>query len=528
MSTTNPTGAAAPAPAEQLLRDRARAILLVAIVALATFAYRELIGWNPGRSLAEEAPDLFVASNTSPLFIGGLSVLFLYLRFGRLRRAARASTPNAWGWALLLPALGLYIWGLYTDAPDLLLLSFIPGTLGASLVLVGAPFTRVLLLPVLFLIFAYPVPAVLANQQVYAFQSGTASLSTWVLQLLGFDATLEGDLIYTRGGVFEVIETCSGLRITETLTASAFAYSELIGTRRLHTAILVVLAPILGFLLNTVRVLLIIFNPLADPAADHTLQGIVVIVAGVISFALIERVLKAVLPASDAWPRARRALPHPRPALAGAWSVLVLVAVMGGASLWLPRWQPSQHPRQWQITMPPDWNGWQARKLERDDNFLGSVFFARWVGRRYEKNDLFVDTFMAKDDRLKRDRSIVSPKTALPGGGWMIQESRTTHVDWAPLAVEEIVATRRGQRVLIYHWREGMRPFRRESLRALLALESSFLRDPGELRVFRVSTPLSSRPGGLERARARLDEFAPAVRGSIELSSRSDSAPATS
>jgi hypothetical protein len=84
--------------------------------------------------------------------------------------------------------------------------------------------------------------------------------------------------------------------------------------------------------------------------------------------------------------------------------------------------------------------------------------------------------------------------------------------------VEEIVARRRSDRALIYHWREGSRGVPREALRSLLALDTSGLRESGELRVFRVSTRLSDGEEGLGEARWRLEKFAPTVRESIRAS----------
>jgi exosortase len=504
-----------------------RSTLFAAVLLIAGIAYRELIGWDPGRDLAEEGTTLFVPSNTSPAFILGLSALFLYQRIDRLRRATSFASPSGWGWTLLAVAIPIYLWSIYTGATDLLLISLIPGVLGGAALLAGWSLARALLLPVAFLIFAYPIPAVLTNMEVYAFQSGAASLSTWVLDLLGRPVVLEGDLIYTRDGIFEVIETCSGLRITETLTASAFAYGELVCKRRLHTAIIVILAPLLGFLLNSVRILMIIFDPFSVRASDHTIQGLVVIVVGVLCFALIEAVLLRVLPLKPDSSSSSAEEPSPRSedvahlgiprVSAQAWGVLLVVSGMASVSLWAPVWTSSAPPAIWEMVMPIQWKGWKARALEVDRTFLGSVFFSRRVYRRYEKDGVWVDTFAAKDERLQRDRSILSPKTALPGAGWSIREMRSADFDWSPVGVDEIVASKRGERILIYHWREGSLGTARESLRAVLALENSPLRTPGELRVFRLATPLSSEPDALQRARDRLSEFGPALRDSVRI-----------
>ena len=84
--------------------------------------------------------------------------------------------------------------------------------------------------------------------------------------------------------------------------------------------------------------------------------------------------------------------------------------------------------------------------------------------------------------------------------------------------MREILAERRGGRALIYHWREGTFSKSREALRAIAALDRSSLRRESEVRVYRVSTPVGRGiPDELESARQRLDFFAEALRGGIEL-----------
>ena len=70
--------------------------------------------------------------------------------------------PNRWGWLLVVPAALLFVWAQYTGQPDILLLSVIPIVLGGALVAVGSTFAASLLLPTLFLLFIYPIPAVIA------------------------------------------------------------------------------------------------------------------------------------------------------------------------------------------------------------------------------------------------------------------------------------------------------------------------------------------------------------------------------
>jgi exosortase len=499
----------------------ATTLLFAATLILLVFAYRELGAWSPGGTTNEDAPTLFVPSHTSPLYVASLSALFLYIRINRLRFALRRPEPAAVGWWLLLPGVGIAGWSHYTSAPDILLLSLIPVGLGAALVLVGKRFASALLLPLLFLLFAYPVPAVIANQQIYFFQIATAEFATFVVDLFRIPVIHEGDLIYARGRVFEVIETCSGLRLTETLLTSAFVYGEVMRSRFRDRIVFVLMAPILGFVLNGARVLLIMFNPLSDYSEDHTVQGIAVLVVGVLLFAVIERGLGVLFPG---WPseRARRrvAAKGASDAVVGRYDpsrVAVVLVALGcvAASFSLPRWNGAGGER-WQIGIPLAWEGWDGERIDHDEAFLGSVYYSRFLYRRYEKESAHVEIFAGRDDRMRRDRSVISRKNAVPGSGWKILRSRPIDVDWGPGVVEELVATQRGKHILIYHWYEGSPGFREEATRAVLGLEKSPLRLPGELRVFRVSTELRAEPGSEALAVGRVDRFARKLRESLD------------
>jgi exosortase/archaeosortase family protein len=386
--------------------------------------------------------------------------------------------------------------------------------LGGALVSVGSCLAASLLLPTLFLLFMYPMPAVIANQQVYAFQIATAEFVTRVIELVGIPIVREGDLIYTRNHVFEVIETCSGLRLTETLFSTSFVYNELLQLPRRHAVIIILLSPLLAFPLNAIRVLLIIFNPLAELSSDHTIQGIIVVVAGVLSFALIEKILKKIYPQPAFEPR-----PGPSPSRKAerpnAWAFVAVAVLCLGVSIAIHPWQAGGTQR-WSITMPIDWNGWKAKKATKDDQFLGSVYYSRFLYRRYEKADDEVLVLAARDDRLKRDRSIFSPKNDVPGAGWKILEQRPMEVEWTDAVVEETVATRRGKQNLILSWYEGSPGFRTEAVRAVLGLENSKWRLPEELRMFRVSTNLPDGEMQRAQARERAEEFAAKIRASLD------------
>ena len=82
--------------------------------------------------------------------------------------------------------------------------------------------------------------------------------------------------------------------------------------------------PAISFVANQVRVLSIVLNPFSEIASDHTAQGILVVVGGVLALVLVDRILMRVLP------EPRAGVPRPRVAkavLLPEKSLLLLSAV---------------------------------------------------------------------------------------------------------------------------------------------------------------------------------------------------------
>ena len=213
---------------------------MVALTVLAALAYRYLLFWDPSSAGSSRR---------------GV-VLLRHERHGASDRLRDCSLPAlpASGKAgpalgregsplLALPLLGtgfaLFLWAHYVDAPDLLLVSFLPFCLGSALLLFGAPFTREMAFPVLFLAFALPIPGVLTNQIVFPLQLWNAELVAQLLNIAGIPVVQEGDMLYLADRSFEIIETCSGLRAIVVLTMLAVGLVCYFPARWLHLVLLV-------------------------------------------------------------------------------------------------------------------------------------------------------------------------------------------------------------------------------------------------------------------------------------------------
>jgi EpsI family protein len=488
---------------------------VVALAVLAGLAYRYLLFWDPR---AAGLPDVgwffFGMHDTAPQVVFAIAAFLLYRRWRRLAQAlGREGSPLP-----ALPLLGtgfaLFLWAHYVDAPDLLLLSFLPFCLGSALLLFGARFAGEMAFPVLFLAFAIPIPGVLINQIVFPLQLWNAELAAQVLNIAGTLVVQEGDMLYLADRSFEIIETCSGLRAMVVLTMLAAVLVCYFPARWLHLALLVASACLIAYFLNAARVLTVVVYGGSEDSWTHAVQGMVPFLCGSAALYGVDAVLRRWLggrgaPARASDPAAAtRESGHPG-RVGHAMALALLLGLMLGASIWMPRWGAPKSQELARVDLPQEIGGWEAiGTLGRDQQYLGTVRFQKQRYLRYQRDGETVSVFVGYDDRLSRSRSLLSPKTVFPGRGWEAEERAVVELGPDGFPGVRVAARSQASRVLSYHWYQGIEGLGTEVLRAWLAADRSFLRRPAGALVIRLSTEVSSTGEGRSRAEARLRELA--------------------
>ncbi len=499
-----------------------RIALLSLSAALAIVAYREFLSFDPvGRLQAEIEDFFFLPSYTSPRAILVLGLWLLYRRRERLWSLPRPARPPGLSAGLMGAALCVLAWATYTGASDLLALSLSLGALGAAVLHRGVEALRVLAVPAAFLLLAIPIPAPLLNGVVYELQLATASYTGWLLHQLGVPALVWGDQILGADQRFAVIEGCSGLRSMETLTIIAVLLIDLFRRRGLHAAVILLAAPAVAFGLNGFRAVALILNPHSEIVAIHNLQGIGILLSGLVILYLLDGLL------------ARFSARHPRDprgrAVAGtgwrrAGALSAVTALAAGISMAIPRWEnPSPPPLDTVQEVPRTWGGWTSEFRGTDQTFLGWVRFGSQIHRRYAEGGDQVDLFIGVGDRSRRLRVPFSAKTALPGSGWTVEEAglfelpvdepgeRTGRGD--RVVRRSLVRSQRSRR-LVYSWTTGSDGLASEIWRSAWALDWSPFRREGETVVVRISTEIRSEVGASgadarREAESRLRRFLP-------------------
>jgi EpsI family protein len=504
--------AAAVAPGSGALRDRRGLVSVALLLAAAAFAYRHLLVFRPTDSIVVEMEGwFFEPSDTAPLVVVVLTLWLLYRRRERLAALPWRGGGVVESLALYAGALAVFSWARLTGATDLQTLSLILTCLATADLLGGRPALRVVALPVCFLLFAIPIPSPLRHQIVWKLQNWTAEATGLLLYWFDVPAVVSGERIELAGTVFAVIETCSGLRSVITLTMLCVLMIDLFRRGGWHAAILLLLTPLLAFATNAVRSVGLVLNPASSIATIHSLQGIAMLLVSVLVLYGIDGLLERLGVPNGSRPAVARP-PGPPPApsrgrLAFAVGFLAVLGVLAGA---VAPWRiPSPRVPLPTDTIPRQLDGWRSADLQTDRLFLGMAALTGLVDRRYARDGESVDVFVGAGSPRQRLRSFYSPKTALPGSGWIVEEE--TRRERAGVAMDELVVRKGSERRLIHHWYLGTSGLLEELAHDSLALDESPLARKVRGVVVRISTPID---GGetREQAEARLDAMADRLR----------------
>ena len=318
-------------------------LLLVLLWVLVALAFHQLvIGKTATGFMPTVVGAFFSASGVSPQFIYVL-VIGLFIIRRKDIAAAYQGAGDPWSAMLfLVPGVSLFLWGHFVGAMDLIHVSFILVGFGAARYLSGKRLTRAILPPVLILILATPLPAVLINQIIFPMQLIDTRHSVWLLNAIGIPSLAKGDMISMAEGSTRFAESCTALGFTLWLTIFALAYVYIFRITRWHAVLLVLSAPFIAYAVNILRAFTLVLNPEQEVLTIHTLQGVVFFLIGFSLLYAVDNVLMRYL-AKDSGEHSKAFLVPGKDELAGQkqgrlYVLAGLFAVLFVVSLMMPTW----------------------------------------------------------------------------------------------------------------------------------------------------------------------------------------------
>jgi exosortase B len=272
MSATSPPS---PIPAPTPPSVDLRALLLLGLGLLALFlpVYLELA--NTLWTTEDEAH--------------GPLIVIVCLWFAWQKRAAFAAAARAGATNPLLGgtafALGLlfYVFGTSQDMLIVTLFSQLLVFAGLILITSGFAALRVMVFPLLFLVFMFPIPATVLDALTQPLKGGVSWATDQILYSAGYPIARQGVILAIGRYQLLVADACSGMRSLVSLSALGVLFIYITGrTSRLHNLLMLASIVPLALLANLVRViaLVLITYYLGDEAGQGYLHGM----AGMILF----------------------------------------------------------------------------------------------------------------------------------------------------------------------------------------------------------------------------------------------------
>lgn len=131
--------------------------------------------------------------------------------------------PANWGMLLLLAGVGQLYIGKVGSEFFLQRTSLILVLLGMAIFLLGMAMTRKLLLPIAYLLFMVPLPAIIWNKIAFPMQLFSSAATEVVVRSIGIPIFREGNVLHLAQTTLEVVDACSGLRSLTTMFALSAA-----------------------------------------------------------------------------------------------------------------------------------------------------------------------------------------------------------------------------------------------------------------------------------------------------------------
>ena len=217
-----------------------------------------------------------------------LSAFLIWQRRDKLRQIP--VRPSFWGMVIVLMGLGLLVLGSLGAELFLARFSLLCVICGLIVYFCGGAMLRAMAFPMVFLLFAIPIPGVVYNEIVFPLQFIASRFATWTLETLNlFPIMREGNVLILPGMSLEVVEACSGIRSLMSLLALAAGFGYVVERSALARWILFLAMVPLAIISNGTRVMItaIMANYMGPQAAEgfmHEFSGWVIFVVATALF----------------------------------------------------------------------------------------------------------------------------------------------------------------------------------------------------------------------------------------------------
>jgi exosortase D (VPLPA-CTERM-specific) len=331
---------------------------------------------------------------------------------------------------------------------------------------------KYVLIPLLLLVFAIPLPYFMEAVLTAKLQLISSSLGVGVIRLFGIPVFLEGNIIDLGGYQLQVVEACSGLRYLYPLMGVGFIVAYLYQVS-LWKRVVVFLSTIpITIIMNSFRVgvvgILVEYWGI-DMAEGflHDFEGWIIFVAClailIAEMWLLNRLSKNplslkqvfVLPGLDEV-ESDAVTHHVRPLSTPFLVIIGLVVIAFFVVNFVDQREEVFPQRQSLVTFPiafDQWQGKQDKLLPSIEQFLNVTDYV--LNDYTSDNKLPINLYVAYYKSQRKGLAPHSPRVCIPGGGWDISEIKQVKIHLATgnaLPLNRVVIQNGNNKQLVYYW----------------------------------------------------------------------------
>lgn len=440
----------------------------------------------------------------------------------RRRHALLASIaqPSWSGPVLIVVAMFMHIIGQLSSVFVLSPLAFIVTLVGISLAAGGLLLLRTAFVPVVFLVFAIPLPHFVDANLSLELQLISSKLGATLIRLFQIPVYLEGNVIDLGNYKLQVVDACSGLRYLFPLFSLTFLGAYLFQAPVWQRALLLfssipITIAMNGFRIGMVGVTVDRWGPQMADGVLHFFEGWVIFVAAGLLIALEASLLQRIsgarfLDLSGSQTEASQKSGHAglkATDLSQLWACLLLIcATMLVGPLTSSRFEIVPERSRF-VTFPTKIGNWQGNALLLEPQVEHVLALDDYLLSDFSNSEgKIVNLYAAYYASQRTGKMPHSPLDCIPGDGWSITKFERTNVE-EERPVNRAVIERNGVRQLVYYWYEerGQR-ITTEHWSKWYLLYDAITKDRSDGALVRLTTALGA--GELERdADARLQQF---------------------
>lgn len=415
--------------------------------------------------------------------------------------------PSWWGLSLILAALVVFVVGEVSALFILTQYSLIVVLLGLALAIMGWPAIKPVLVPILLLVFAIPLPYFLEASLSANLQLLSSKLGVFLIRWCQIPVYLEGNVIDLGVYKLQVVEACSGLRYLFPLLSLGFICAYLFDAAFWKRLLLVLSTIPITILMNSFRIGMIgiLVDNWGTEMAEgflHDFEGWIVFMAcfGIlfIEMAILSKIgsdkknLFEIFglrqeSAFDLNASTVKQRPFSYPLFASVVALAASVAVVSSIEkreeIIPSRTLFPEFPTQLGI-----WHGEQTAMEETISKYLGLTDYI--LSNYKDDKSQSVNFYAAYYESQRKGVSPHSPRVCIPGGGWQIADITRTQV--GDLPVNRILIKKEDNTQLVYYWfQQRGRQFANEYLMKWYLFKDALLLNRTDGALVRITTAVA-------------------------------------